>query len=66
MGENSGSYRRTFISTAGAAGAIAATTAWTAKSYANIVGANDRIRIGFIGAGGMGNGHLNAIKSVKD
>ena len=66
MGENSGSSRRTFISTAGAAGAIAATTTWTAKSYANIVGANDRIRIGFIGAGGMGNGHLNAIKSLTE
>ena len=66
MGENSGYSRRTFISTAGAAGAIAATTTWTAKSYANIVGANDRIRIGFIGAGGMGNGHLNAIKSLTE
>ena len=66
MGENSGSSRRTFISTAGAAGAIAATTTWTAKSYANIVGANDRIRIGFIGAGGMGGNHLNAINSLKE
>lgn len=66
MGDTSGSSRRTFISAAGAAGAIAATTTWTAKSYANIVGANDRIRIGFIGAGGMGSSHLNAIKSLTE
>ncbi|MCA9152874.1 MAG: Gfo/Idh/MocA family oxidoreductase, partial [Planctomycetales bacterium] len=29
-------------------------------------GANDRIRIGFIGAGGMGTNHLNAIRDLKE
>ena len=31
----------------------------TAKSYSNIVGANDQIRLGVIGTGGMGGGHIN-------
>ena len=36
------------------------------SSYAKIIGANDRIRIGFIGAGGMGRGHLGAINHLKE
>lgn len=55
--------RRTFLQTTGA---FAAGVAWSARSYAKIVGANDRIRVGFIGAGGMGSGHLNAIRDLKD
>src|ERR1051325_3838934 len=31
---------------------------------ARIIGANDRIRYGFIGVGGMGSGHLNIIKGL--
>ena len=38
----------------------------SAKSYARILGANDRIGIGFVGAGGMGTSHLNACKDLKD
>ncbi len=53
--------RRTFL---GAAGAAAAAMAWSASSYGRIIGANDRIRIGFIGVGGMGSGHLKAIHSL--
>jgi len=33
-------------------------TAITAASYGRILGANDRIRLGLIGAGGMGSGDL--------
>jgi predicted dehydrogenase len=44
----------------------AAASRWTAKSYASILGANDRIRIGFIGAGGMGSGHLDAIRQLTE
>lgn len=36
-------------------------TAMTAKSYAGIIGANDRIRIGFLGTGGMGTGQIREI-----
>lgn len=55
--------RRGFLQ---AAGAAAATLTWTASSYGRILGANDRIRVGFIGAGGMGSGHLNAIKKLTE
>ena len=54
--------RRAFLQTTGALVAAA----WTASSYARVIGANDRIRIGFIGVGGMGGGHLNAIVALKD
>lgn len=55
--------RRTFLQTTGAAGL--ATAGMTAASYAKVLGANERIRVGFIGAGGMGTNHLNAHKRLK-
>jgi len=54
--------RRTFL---GAGAAAAGTLAWTAKSYARVIGANERIHIGFIGVGGMGTNHLQAINKLK-
>ncbi|MBX7166999.1 MAG: Gfo/Idh/MocA family oxidoreductase [Pirellulales bacterium] len=54
--------RRDFL----AAGAVTGTLAWTARSYAQIAGANERLRIGFIGAGGMANAHMDAINSLKE
>lgn len=53
--------RRSFIATTSAA-AVAAQ--WTAKSYGRIVGANERIRIGFVGAGGMAQNHFKAIRNL--
>lgn len=44
------STRRQFLATASAGAALA----WTATSYARIVGANERISIGLIGCGGRG------------
>ena len=58
-----GLNRRNFL---GTTGAIAATTVWSAKSYAAVVGANERIHVGFIGVGGMGSGHLGAIVRLKE
>lgn len=56
--------RRSFLKTGTA---LAATTAgMTAASYANIIGANDRIRVGFVGVGGMGGGHIRAIAGLKE
>ncbi len=55
--------RRDFLATAGAA---TAAVTWTAQSYARVIGANDRIRTGFIGAGGMGGSHLAAINHLKE
>lgn len=63
MSKVSNVSRRTFLQTTGA---LAATTTWTAQSYARIAGANDRIRVGFIGVGGMGSGHLSAIGRLKE
>jgi predicted dehydrogenase len=55
--------RRGFL----AAGTAAATTvAWTARSYGRIVGANDRINVGVIGAGGMGSGHIEALVALRE
>ncbi len=63
MSDRQSVSRRTFIASATAAATV---TQWTAKSYASILGANDRIRIGFIGAGGMGTNHLNAIRQLTE
>lgn len=56
-----GVSRRLFL-----AGGAAAATALHARSYARVLGANDRIRIGFIGVGGMGSAHLEAINALKE
>jgi predicted dehydrogenase len=58
--------RRKFLGTAaiGIAGTI---TAFSASSYARIIGSNDRINIGFLGCGDRGSGHRNMVEmSVKD
>ncbi len=51
--------RRQFIGALGAA-------VVSAKSYASIVGANDRLRIGVIGAGGMATGHMETLVKMRD
>ena len=40
--------------------------AWTASSYAQIAGSNERIRIGAIGCGGMAGAHMNMLMRNKD
>ncbi|MBN1909832.1 MAG: Gfo/Idh/MocA family oxidoreductase [Pirellulales bacterium] len=55
--------RRAFLRTAGA---VAAATAWPAASYARVIGANERIRVGVIGAGGMATNHMkNALRPLQ-
>ena len=51
--------RRDFVAATSAA-------AFTAKSYAAVTGANDRLRIGVIGCGGMATGHMRALVRMKD
>ncbi|RPI27844.1 MAG: gfo/Idh/MocA family oxidoreductase [Acidobacteria bacterium] len=48
--------------------AVGASTAslWTAKSYAAVQGANNKLRIGVIGCGGMANEHMNALMKMKE
>lgn len=51
--------RRSFLS-----GAAAALT--TARSYSQIAGAGERLRIGVIGCGGMAAGHMQALMKMKE
>lgn len=55
--------RRDFFKTTAAGAGLAAISA---KSMRNIMGANDRIKVGIIGVGGMGNSHLNRMLRDKD
>jgi len=48
-------------------GFLAATTlSISAKSYGQITGANQRLRIGVIGCGGMSHGHMRALVKMKE
>jgi predicted dehydrogenase len=60
--------RREFIkkSVAGTAGIALGATGFSAKSYGNIVGANDRIVMATIGVRGQGHGHLKKWASLKE
>ena len=53
--------RRDFLGKA-ALGAAGAVSALSARSYARVIGANDRIRIGFLGCGDRGSGHRNMVQ----
>jgi hypothetical protein len=55
--------RRNFMKTVGVtAGAMA----MSAKSYGQITGANNRLKVGFIGCGGMAGAHLGSLLAMKD
>lgn len=43
----------------------AAASAWTALSASRILGANERLRIGVIGCGGMAGNHMRALVSMR-
>jgi predicted dehydrogenase len=67
--------RRKFLKESIAAGSAAAglsllspkqTRAQSAASTGNILGANDRIRVGLIGCGGQGSGDLRAMLRIKN
>src|SRR5262245_2629045 len=47
-------------------GGIAATGLFTAESYARIIGANDRIQMALVGAGGRGRYVMNSFLKVSD
>ncbi len=55
--------RRGFMQTTAATLAAAS---MTAKSYAAVKGANERIRVAFIGAGGMANAHMDTINNLRE
>jgi len=58
--------RRQFVESA-AVGAVGLSAGLSAKSYAGILGANDRIHIGFLGVGSRSRGHRHMVEmSCKD
>ena len=56
--------RRNFIKKA-AVGAVGIATL-SARSYDNILGANDRINIAIVGLNGRGQGHIRAVANIKN
>jgi predicted dehydrogenase len=46
--------------------AASAAALFTARSYARIKGANERLLVGVIGCGGMAMGHMRALNRMKD
>jgi hypothetical protein len=51
------STRREFVKT-GSAALAATAVSWNARSYADILGANDRVRVGVVGCGDRMKGAL--------
>ena len=56
--------RRAFLATAGVA--ATAVSQLSAKSYARVVGANDRLGVGLIGGGVIGKAHMGVINNLKE
>ena len=56
--------RRGFLGTAAAA-ATATTVAMTAKSYAQVKGANEGVRVGFLGVGGRCQQHIDVVLKMQ-
>jgi predicted dehydrogenase len=57
--------RRTFVKQAGSALVAVSTAGMTARSYARILGANDRIRLGQLGCGGRSQGHVHMTRMAS-
>ena len=53
--------RRTFSTNLAASAAVASTATFTAKSYASIVGANERVNFAICGLNGRGGAHLSSL-----
>ena len=60
--------RRDFIkkSVIGTAGIAIGGMGFSSKSYASIIGANERINIAVVGIGGRGSDHINNLCALKD
>lgn len=63
---NSELSRRSFLSTASTAVAVAGATQLSAKSYGRIMGSNDRIGVSVIGGGVIGKAHFGVINNLKE
>ena len=56
--------RRSFLSQTALTASLA--HAWSARSYAAIDGANERVRLGIIGCGGMAGSHMAGLLTMKE
>lgn len=65
MSENTSKHpgRRRFIANAGAG--LAGASLLTAKSYARVIGANDRIQLGVVGSGGRGRSVMGSFNRLS-
>ena len=61
-GEQAGTSRRQFLGAVTAAGVL---STWTARSYASIVGANDRVNFAVIGLNSRAYAHLSALQANR-
>jgi len=43
-----------------------AASVWTAKGYGSVLQANEKLRVGVIGCGGMSNNHMDALLAMKE
>ncbi|MGC9328163.1 MAG: Gfo/Idh/MocA family oxidoreductase, partial [Candidatus Hinthialibacter sp.] len=57
--------RRNFLKSSLAAGAVVSSMG-SARSYARVIGANDRIHIGMIGTGGRGRWHIGWLHRISE
>jgi predicted dehydrogenase len=58
--------RRSFLTRTTASLSAATVVAATAKSYARVIGANDRLGVGVIGSGGIAQAHFGVINNLKE
>src|SRR5438128_1671414 len=58
--------RRQFVFRSAAATQLGSSLLRSASRSANIRGANDRLRIGVIGCGGMANSHMDALVKMRE
>ena len=58
--------RRKFLQKSMGYATFASAYSWTASSYSRIPGANERIRMGLIGAGGMGTEHAQCVRDLSE
>jgi len=56
--------RRRFIQRAAMGAGLVSTM--SSRSYSSLLGANEKLRIGVIGCGGMGNNHMNALVDMAN
>jgi predicted dehydrogenase len=64
--QSNGFTRRDFLGKAGAVAGAAAAAVSARRVIGNVRGANERLGVGVIGAGGRGGGHLSMLKWMKE